>query len=103
MRSTIIAKAFTIVLLLTVASPAMSGDGTDPKITAESPEARAAQLQNRLEEIRSINKETLTRAEKRNMRHEVREIKKELAAISGGVYLSIGAIILIALLLILLL
>ncbi len=103
MRSTIIAKAFTIVLLLTVASPAMSGDRTDPKMTVESPEARAAQLQNRLEEIRSINKETLTRAEKRNMRHEVREIKKELAAISGGVYLSIGAIILIALLLILLL
>ena len=103
MRSNIITKACTIVLLLAIASPAMSGYRTDPKTAVESPEARAAQLHDRLEEIRSINKETLSRAEKRNMRHEVREIKKELAAISGGVYLSIGAIILIALLLILLL
>ena len=40
---------------------------------------------------------------KKALRREVREIKKELAAVGGGVYLSIGAIILIALLLILLL
>ena len=50
-----------------------------------------------------MDKHTLSRSEKKVLRREVREIKKELAAISGGVYLSIGAIILIALLLILLL
>lgn len=103
MKTNNITKAFTIVLLLTIASPAISGDRADPKIAIENPESRAAQLQTRLEEIRSLEKEGLSRAEKKNLRHEVREIKKELAAISGGVYLSIGAIILIALLLILLL
>jgi hypothetical protein len=60
-------------------------------------------LQHRLEEIKTIDKKTLSNDDKKALRREVREIKKELAAISGGVYLSIGAIILIALLLILLL
>ncbi|MDQ2658444.1 MAG: hypothetical protein M3Y60_13560 [Bacteroidota bacterium] len=103
MKTSNIRKAFAIALLLTIASPVMSADRTDPKIAIENTESRAVQLQTRLEEIRSMDKEELSRAEKKNLRHEVREIKKELAAISGGVYLSIGAIILVALLLILLL
>jgi hypothetical protein len=36
------------------------------------------------------------------LRGEVKQIKKEMKALSGGVYISIGALILIALLLILL-
>jgi hypothetical protein len=78
---------------------------TKPEIltTPETAESRAMHLHNRLEEIKSIDKRTLSHSEKREMRREVRAIKKELAAISGGVYLSVGAIILIALLLILLL
>lgn len=103
MKTSNIKNAIAIALFLTIASPVMSADLTDPKITTENIESRAAQLQTRLEEIQSMDKEGLSRAEKKNLRHEVREIKKELAAISGGVYLSIGAIILIALLLILLL
>lgn len=66
-------------------------------------EARALTLQHRLEEIKAMDKESLSRDEKRLLKREVRAIKKELATISGGVYLSVGAIILIALLLILLL
>lgn len=94
-------KVLTFLCFLLIASPAMAI--SEPLPVSENVESRAVQLQSRLEEIKSIDKNTITHAEKKALRREVREIKKELAAISGGVYLSIGAIILIALLLILLL
>lgn len=94
-------KAFVLFLLLACASPAMAA--TSPGTATENREAQASQLKNRLEEIKAMDKINLTHAEKKALRREVREIKKELAVMSGGVYLSIGAILLIALLLILLL
>lgn len=94
-------KSVLAFLLVLLALPAMANTG--PTTIPHTPESRAMQLQNRLEEIKTIDKKMLSHGEKKALRREVREIKKELAAISGGVYLSIGAIILIALLLILLL
>jgi len=95
-------KALGISLLLAMVSPSWAATGGDIIVT-ENNEAHAAELKNRMEEIRSLDKSTLSVAEKRALRREVREIKKELAALSGGVYLSVGAILLVALLLILLL
>jgi len=101
MKIDYLSKTIILFLVLIAASPAMAT--THPEIIREKNEARALQLNNRLEEIKAINKDDLPRAEKKALRREVREIKKELAAVSGGVYLSVGAILLIALLLILLL
>lgn len=94
-------KATGIVVLLSLVAP-FSADAHSITPT-ESRENRALQLENRLKEIEALDTKGLSRGEKKVLRREVREIKKELAAISGGVYLSIGAILLIALLLILLL
>ncbi len=60
-------------------------------------------LLSRLDAINEIDKSTMSLSEKRQLRKEVRTIKNQLKAMSGGVYLSIGAILIIALLLILLL
>jgi hypothetical protein len=57
----------------------------------------------RLDEINAMDKSGLTSSEKRNLRQETRSIKKALAVNNGGVYLSVGAIIIIVLLLIILL
>lgn len=57
----------------------------------------------RLEEINEMDKSDLTRGEKRELRAEVRQIDKTMALNGGGVYLSVGALIVILLLLILLL
>lgn len=57
----------------------------------------------RLEEIKKMDKSSLKSSEKKELRKEVRTIKKSLAASGNGVYLSIGAILIIILLLILLL
>jgi acetoin utilization deacetylase AcuC-like enzyme len=59
-------------------------------------------LESRVHEIQSMDLSTLSRAEKRDVKKELREIKKQNEFLSGGVYLSVGAIIIIILLLILL-
>ena len=100
MRTAYLSKISFVLLLLFAAIPAAASETPASSTYAE---ARANVLTNRLEELKAIDKSSLSKAEKKALRREVREIKKELAAISGGVYLSVGAIILIALLLILLL
>jgi len=95
-------KAMVFFLLfITTASSAIAI--APPSNNPETTESRTVYLQNRLAEIQSMNKRELSQLERRTLRREVKEIKKELATVSGGVYLTIGAIILIALLLILLL
>jgi septal ring factor EnvC (AmiA/AmiB activator) len=64
---------------------------------------RAQQLIQRLEEIRDMKRSEMSKQERKALRREVREIKKEMKEIKGGVYLSVGAIIVIILLLILIL
>lgn len=60
-------------------------------------------LKSRLNEISQIDRSNMTRLEKKELRKEVRAIKSELKNLNGGVYLSVGAIILIVLVLILVL
>ena len=58
----------------------------------------------RVEEIKSMDKSQLTRQEKKSLRTELRSLKKEAAGIAaGGVFLSVGALLVVILLLILLL
>ena len=70
----------------------------------EAIHAESEALLTRLEEINEMDKSDLTRAEKRELRKEVREIDKTIALLNGdGVYLSVGALILVIVLLIILL
>jgi predicted PurR-regulated permease PerM len=75
---------------------------TETEISAKDAE-RAKVLNERLIEIKEMDKSNMTAIERRELRSEVKAIKEELTQVSGGVYLSIGAIIVIILLLILLL
>ena len=97
-------KTITLMVLamcLTATMPVLAADDT-PITNTEKPnnDARAQQAMNRLKEIRDMDKSHLTSSEKRALRKEVRQIKKDN---SRGIYLSVGAIIIIVLLLILLL
>jgi hypothetical protein len=91
-----------VALCLATVMPAFATDET-PTTNTENPknDARSQQLTNRLIEIRDMDKSNLTRAEKRELRKEVKQIKKDSKR--SGIYLSVGAIIIIVLLLILLL
>ena len=70
--------------------------------TKEVP-AEVKVMLNRLDEIKAMDKSNMTSVEKKELRKEVRTIKKELKSSGNGVYLSVGAIIIIILLLIILL
>ena len=72
-----------------------------PVNTEVPKEVRAQQIEHRLIEIKNMDKSNLSKAEKKDLRKEVKGLKKE--ARHAGIYLSVGAIIIIILLLILLL
>lgn len=76
---------------------------TDGAVIAQPTQAEQLQaLQERLAEIKAMDKSTMTSVEKKDLRKETRAIKQEMRA-TTGVYVSVGALIIIILLLILLL
>lgn len=68
-----------------------------------SAETEAAILLTRLYEIDAMDKSSLGFAEKKALRKEVRHINSQLNELGNGVYISVGAIIIILLILIILL
>jgi hypothetical protein len=73
---------------------------TTPPPTEMPAEVRV--MLDRLEEIKDLDKSSLSSAEKKELRKEVRAIKKDVRASGNGLYISSGVIILILLLIILL-
>jgi hypothetical protein len=72
----------------------------DPK-PVESLEVKTMEL--RLNEIKAMDKSNMKASEKKELRKEVKSINHKLREVTGGVYLSVGVIILIVVLLIILL
>ncbi|MFO7722287.1 MAG: hypothetical protein R6V49_03595 [Bacteroidales bacterium] len=94
--------AFIMLLLAPVQVNAASDKSPDGDQLSVPPEVGL--MIARLEEIRDMDVSMLANAEKRDLRREVRDIENDLKAYNGGgLYISLGAAILIILLLILLL
>jgi hypothetical protein len=94
------------VLSLSVLPTTVSAKEKNPTAITATPKEVPAEVKimiNRLEEIKAMDKSSMTRVEKKELRKEVKEIKANLKSSNSGVYLSVGAIIIIILLLILLL
>jgi hypothetical protein len=71
-------------------------------MTEAEKKARVEEIKARVYEIKAMDKSNLTRAERKSLRHELKDLKKQAAAVQG-IYLSVGAVIIIILLLILIL
>jgi hypothetical protein len=95
-------RGIMITSFLALTSVTFATDSTDPSngVVQESKKAKIEKFHNRLEEIRAIDKSTLTRDEKKVLRIEVKHLKTQ--AQSDGIYISVGAAIIIVLLLIIL-
>ena len=97
----------TAIMLLFITTTPVSASHEMNKVALvgnekiESVESQA--MMSRLEEIKAMDKSNMDSKEKRELRKEVRSIKKSMTELVGGVYLSVGAIIIIILLLVLLL
>lgn len=110
MKSTlkVLMLAFLLLSGTFYADASLGGPGKAAKaraanMTDAEKQARMQQLKLRAEEIRDMDKSELSRAERKALKKEVREMKRETRQMKGGVYLSVGAIIIIILLLILIL
>jgi hypothetical protein len=96
--------ALLLVILLVpaqlLAAPVVSGSAVPVSPASES--AKMDIMLNRLNEIKEMDKSNLSASERKELRKEVRAIKDSVKD-SGGVYISVGAIIIILLILILVL
>ncbi len=100
MKKIILYASFLLMSIV----PMQLSAGTDVDIMTSKPamSAEVKILMNRLEEIKETDLSALNSTEKKELKKEVRFIKSEMRAIGGGVYISVGAIILILLLILLL-
>lgn len=94
-------KLYVLMLLVTLGSfsVANASDKSVKRTKTEIP-AEIVPLLNRLDEIKAMDKSELTRLERKALRVEVREIKSAVRASGNGIYISLGAIIIILLLII---
>lgn len=67
----------------------------------EEQKVRLIEIQERVDEIKAMDFSTMDKEEKKDVRMELKEMKEEAKRAGGGVYISVGAIIIILLILIL--
>lgn len=104
-------KIYVLLFIMMVAftTPLLAESSTashDPvkTLTEEEIAVRMAEMRQRVEEIKAIDRSSLTKGEKKALRTELKQMNEEAHAMEQrGVYLSVGAIIIIILLLILIL
>lgn len=95
-----------MVLSLSILPTTMIAAEKNPTTVTTTTKEMPAEVKvmfNRLEEIKAMDKSSLTSVERKALRKEVRAIKANLQATGNGVYFSVGAIIIILLILILIL
>lgn len=82
---------------------------TEPSVTKQvtltdaQKEAKLQAIKERVEEIKAMDKSQLSKEQKQELKSELKTMKTQARAMGGGIYLSVGAIIIIILLLILIL
>ncbi len=105
MKKLILSVLTTAALVTFNPTQSMAATEVNPTSTPAPTAATVAKvnvLVNRLNEIDAMDKSTLNASEKKELRKEVRVIKKEINRSGGGVYISVGALLLIIILLIIL-
>ena len=105
-------KLFTSILALAaftlVFGTSALAAGTEPmtkeqlnSLTEEQAQERATQLTQRVNEIKDMKRNELSKEDRQEVKKELREIKKELDFLNNKLTLSVGAVIIIVLLIIL--
>jgi hypothetical protein len=103
-KSVIMLVLAMVMSLSSFAAPATNE--VIPAMSTPSESANNAEMQrmlNRLEEIKAMDLEHMPRSEKRKYAKEVKQIQKKMNALSGGVYISAGALLVVLILLLILL
>lgn len=101
MRSKTMITTLFFAMTFAFMGPAFANEIPAIPVNETPKEILAKQIKTRLMEIKTMDKSDLTKAEKNELKKEVKELRKQ--AKTNGIYLSVGAIIIIILLLILIL
>jgi nucleoside recognition membrane protein YjiH len=80
---------------------ALSKDKEKSTLTAEEKQ-RVTEIETRVHEIQAMDFASMKKEERKEVKNELKALKKEVRQVGGGVYVSVGAIIIILLLIILL-
>ncbi len=96
-------KNALLVVMLLALSPLTVSAGVYEKPNKTATSERSELLILRLTEIKEMDKSEMKSTEKKELRVEVKAIKKELKANGDGVYISIGGLLIVILLLVILL
>lgn len=103
MKKTLLVFFLLITGTMAMADSGKKSDSNKDKVElTEAQQQRLAEMESRVEEIKSMDFMSMTKAERKDVREELKEMKAEARATGNGVYISVGAIIVILLLLILL-
>lgn len=104
MKKVIILAALFMAALFTFQPQTSFASRVKKELTTEE-QATLDSIQNRVEEIKHMDKSTLSKADKKALKMELKEMKKKANKLGGGggIYLSVGAILIIILVLILIL
>src|ERR1041385_5581107 len=102
-RSVILLVLAMTMSLGSFAAPTSNETPTTSNPTETANAAEMQRLTNRLEEIKAMDLKNMPRSEKRKYAKEVKQIQKKMNALSGGVYISAGALLIIIVLLLILL
>lgn len=96
---------FSLILSSSLNYASAAGRENDPvKPLTSQQKVRLELITKRVTEIKSMDKSELSRDDKKSLRKELRELKKEANRIAaGGVFLTVGALLVVIVLLILLL
>lgn len=106
-RHILSALALLLTLSFSVQAAGVSNKEIKERVsamTADEKQQRAEEIRMRAEEIKNMDKSTLTTAERKEMKAEMKMMRKEAKAIGGGgIYISLAGVLIIILILILIL
>jgi Skp family chaperone for outer membrane proteins len=100
-RSIYLIMTFLLLSTISIQSKASSPASINPSQSVVSAEAQ--QVLARIQEIKKMDKSKLSSAEKKSLRKEAHILKIKAKNGNGGIYISVGALLIVIILLILLL
>lgn len=96
-------RIYLFALMLLFSGMSVNANAAEKNMTKAQTEVRISEMKQRVDQIRAMDMSHLNATERTGLKHELKDMKKELRAMDGVIYISAGALILIIILLILLL
>lgn len=96
-------KIQMLVMVLMLSGLSFNTKAAEKNTTEQAQQVRVMEIKQRVEEIRAMDIASMSATERKAMKHELKDMNKELRHMEPYVVISVGALLLIIILLILLL